>query len=174
MATEDTRWIEKTPEAMKRICRGAFLTVRHAERLNTMTIGWAQFGVLWSIPVLTVAVRDTRHTFGLIESAPDFAVSIPWGDELNDALTFCGTRSGRDVNKFEACGLAALPARRVESPIIGCEGLHYECRVVCRTRMDDRRFDAGLMAETYPNRDFHTLYFGRIEAFYETTDAGGS
>ena len=42
MAARDTRWIEKSPEAMKRICRGAFLTVRNAERLNTMTIGWAK------------------------------------------------------------------------------------------------------------------------------------
>ncbi len=168
--TQDSRWFDRFAETIELIRRGAFLTVRHGDQLNAMTIGWAQIGVLWSVPVLTVAVRDSRHTFGLIESAPDFTVSIPWGDEWNDELTYCGTYSGRDVNKFEACGLETLPSRTMESPIVACAGLHFECRVVCRTRMDDRRFDPELMTEIYPNRDFHTLYFGRIEACYETVD----
>jgi len=37
--------------------------------MNVMIIGWATFVVVWSKPVMMVALRSSRHTFGIIESA---------------------------------------------------------------------------------------------------------
>jgi aminoglycoside phosphotransferase (APT) family kinase protein len=64
-------------KAMNQIKQGAFLTVRAGEALNTMTIGWATIGYVWRKPVFMVLVRDSRHTFGIIEKAADFTVSVP-------------------------------------------------------------------------------------------------
>ena len=50
-----------TGDALQKIKKGAFLTVRDKGRLNTMTIGWALFGHIWRRPVLMVAVRASRH-----------------------------------------------------------------------------------------------------------------
>ena len=44
-------------EACAQLPKGAFLMVEG----NPMTIGWAQFGVVWSKPVCTVFVRHSRH-----------------------------------------------------------------------------------------------------------------
>ena len=145
--------------------RGAFLTVKAGESMNTMTIGWGQAGVIWQRPVFMVAVRDSRHTFALMEQAPDFTVSVP-AEDMKEALALCGTRSGRDLDKFAACGLAVKPGQRTASPVLDIAGLHLECRVLYKTPMDPSLMDRGLDA-LYPERDYHTLYFGEILACYE-------
>jgi flavin reductase (DIM6/NTAB) family NADH-FMN oxidoreductase RutF len=64
-------------------------STRSKEALNTMTIGWATFGVVWSKPIMMVAVRSTRHTFGIIEAAKDFTVTVPAGD-MHKETGYCG------------------------------------------------------------------------------------
>jgi len=95
---EKVDYMAVAEKAMNQIEQGAFLTVRAGEALNTMTIGWATIGYVWRKPVFTVLVRDSRHTFGIIEKAVDFTVSVPTTD-MQDAIMFCGTKSGRDYDK---------------------------------------------------------------------------
>ncbi len=144
---------------------GGFLTVQTQNQLNTMTISWWNVGFMWQRPVLTVAVRPTRHTFGLIQKAQDFTVSIPVPD-LPQALSLCGATSGRDQNKFEAAHLATSPAQQTISPIIQVPGVHFECRIVLRTAMDHHQM-AQELEPFYPQKDYHTLFFGEILACYE-------
>jgi hypothetical protein len=40
------------PKAMEQIKKGAFLTVKSGEALNTMTIGWATIGHVWRKPII--------------------------------------------------------------------------------------------------------------------------
>ncbi len=162
----DVDFMSKAAELMARIGNGAFLTVRDGERLNTMTIGWGQVGIIWGLPIFSVMVRDSRHTYTLIEKAPDFTVTMPWED-MAKQLGFCGSQSGRDVDKFAACGLETAESRKVSSPTIRCRGLHYECRTVLRGPMNPALADADL-DKFYPKKDYHTFYFGEILACYET------
>ncbi len=102
-------------KAMAEIKKGVFLTVKAGEALNTMTIGWATIGYVWRKPIFMVAVRDSRHTFGIIEKAADFTVSVPMTD-MKDAVMFCGTKSGRDYDKFKECSLELAASQKVISP----------------------------------------------------------
>ncbi|MBN1105497.1 MAG: flavin reductase family protein [Deltaproteobacteria bacterium] len=151
---------------MAQISKGAFLTVKAGGHLNTMTIGWGLIGYVWQGPIFMVAVRNSRHTFGIIESATDFTLTFPSGD-MQDALMFCGTKSGRDVDKYEACHLKLAAARQVHSPVIETPGLFFECRIVFKSAMDPKYLDKGYQG-LYPAKDYHTLYFGEIVECYET------
>lgn len=154
-------------DSLKKLSQGVFLTVKSGNALNTMTIGWATFGVVWNKPILMVAVRSSRHTFGIIEKAEDFTVTIPSGD-LRREIAFCGTKSGRDVDKFEACSLKTAPARRIASPVIQTPGRHYECRILYKSAMDPSFLAEECDSAFYPRKDYHTLYFGEILDCYET------
>ncbi len=55
-----------------RIKKGAFLTVKAGDAMNTMTIGWGLIGFIWQRSVFMVAVRDSRHTFSIMEKAVGF------------------------------------------------------------------------------------------------------
>jgi flavin reductase (DIM6/NTAB) family NADH-FMN oxidoreductase RutF len=150
---------------MKQIKEGAFLTVKAGEALNTMTIGWATIGFAWRKPIMMVMVRNSRHTFSLIEKAVDFTVSVPTGD-MKKEIAYCGTKSGRDVDKFKECMLETESSRQVVSPIIKIPGIHFECHIVYKNAIDPTRLIRDY-DQIYPEKDYHTLYFGEIQACYE-------
>ena len=154
-------------DAIKKIKKGAFLTVKSADAFSTMTIGWATFGFIWQKPIMMVAVRPTRHTFGIIEKSSDFTVTIPSGD-MSKAIAFCGSKSGRDVDKFKMCSLETADGQNVASPIIKVPGIHFECKIVYKSAMNPTHLDKNLDKAIYPQKDYHTLYFGEIQACYET------
>jgi flavin reductase (DIM6/NTAB) family NADH-FMN oxidoreductase RutF len=163
---QKVHYLSIAEEALTHIMNGAFLTVKAEDKLNVMTIGWAGIGYVWQRPVLMVAVRKTRHTFKLIEQAPDFAVSVPLTDDKQKELDYCGTKSGRNVNKFKECGLEVIASKQIASPIVRMPGLHFECRIVCKTPMDPARIGKDL-EKLYPQKDYHTLYFGEIKECYQ-------
>ena len=160
-------YMQVAEDSVRRIKEGAFLTVKSGNSLNTMTICWATFGVVWRKPIMMVAVRSSRHTFGIIEAATDFTVTVPMGD-MKKELAICGSKSGRDMDKFRMCDMATIDSRRIASPIIKTLGRHYECKIIYRSAMDPAHLDKESDAPLYPKKDYHTIYFGEILACYET------
>ncbi len=164
---KDLDYMTIAEDAIKRIKKGAFLTVKAGNKLNTMTIGWATFGFIWQKPIMMVAVRSSRHTFGIIEAAGDFTVTVPAGD-MGKAIALCGSKSGSAMDKFKAAGLETSKGMKVVSPIIKTPGYHYECKIVYKSAMNAAYLDKNYAASLYPQKDYHTLYFGEIVACYET------
>ena len=163
---KELNYMDVAREVMEKIRKGAFLTVQSDAGVNTMTIGWATIGFVWQRPIVMVAVRPTRHTFGIIEKAADFTLSVPFGN-MHKETTFCGTKSGRDVDKFKACNLKTKTGQQTISPIIDVAGIHLECRIVFKAAMRPDCLDAACERALYPRKDYHTLYFGEILACYE-------
>jgi flavin reductase (DIM6/NTAB) family NADH-FMN oxidoreductase RutF len=163
----DVDCMSAAEDSINKIKKGAFLTVKSGNGLNTMIIGWATFGIVWRKPIMMVAVRLSRHTFGIIEAAKDFTVTVPAG-EMDKEIAFCGSKSGREVDKFKECNLETTGSRQVASPILKTPGRHYECKIIYKSAMDPAHFDEGYDSSIYPLKDYHTLYFGKILACYET------
>lgn len=148
---------------------GAFLMALDADgRPNAMTIGWIQIGTIWARPVCLVLVRPSRYTHGCIEHSGAFTVNVPLGT-MKDELAFCGSRSGRDVNKLAKLRLRTEPARKVPVPLLAGCSVGYECRVVARTTLvPDGILDEQIRAKYYPRGDLHTLFFGEIVSVGKT------
>ncbi|MDG5815983.1 flavin reductase family protein [Chitinispirillales bacterium ANBcel5] len=147
-------------EAMSQIRKGAFLTVQAGDDLNVMTIGWASLGHIWGRPIMTILVRKSRHTFKIIEKTDEFTVSVPSVD-MSEQLAFCGSESGRDHDKFKKCSMEIFPGKKVRTPVINVPGTHFECKIVYKSPMDP-----GNLVESYkhlyPQKDYHTIYYGEI------------
>jgi flavin reductase (DIM6/NTAB) family NADH-FMN oxidoreductase RutF len=143
---------------------GAFLVVENGKgRVNVMTIGWAQVGIIWGMPVLTVMVRPSRHTHAMLGKASHFSVCVPRRGELKKELAFCGTKSGRDYDKIRACALQ-LKEGSVKGLkyIDGCE-LVYQCEVYGKHDLQREALATGALSKYYPGVETpHTLYFGKI------------
>ena len=162
-------WYEETERLQAALARGgAFLTVNAPDgRANPMTIGWAQIGIVWSRPVLTVLVRKSRYTYDCIRGAGAFTVSVPCAGELSEELLLCGTKSGRDIDKVVEAGLSLTPGQKVDTPVIeGCFQ-HYECKILARSQQTRPDFCAeDVLTSFYPEGDHHVLVFGEIFAAY--------
>jgi len=155
-------------DAMKQIRNGAFLTVQSNDKINVMTIGWASIGFLWGRPVLSVMVRKSRFTYHIIDKTTEFTVSVPQKD-MSAALNFCGSNSGKDVNKFESCNLEIYPGEKVKTPIIKTPGIHFECSIVYKSALDPKEL-VDSYKHLYPDKDYHTIYYGEIKYCYSTMD----
>jgi flavin reductase (DIM6/NTAB) family NADH-FMN oxidoreductase RutF len=134
-------------------------------KVNTMTIGWATFGVIWRKRIATVLVRPSRYTYEFVESVSDFTVNA-MPDEYAAALSFCGTKSGRDHNKFRETGLTLAPAREVATPVIAEARIVIECRTLYRHDLREADLPEEVRSACYPNGDYHRLYYGDIVACY--------
>ena len=155
-------------EVIQQLRQGGLFLNTKGEKNNTMTIGWGGINIYWSKPIFVVPVRKSRYTHGLIEKAREFTVSVPLKEDMVKALEFCGTRSGRDFDKFKECNLTPVPGQKVNAPIIKECSLHYECKVVYKQDMVPDNLDAEIAKQYYSPPDYHTLYFGDIVACYLT------
>lgn len=148
---------------------GAFLTVKVDDRVNTMTIGWANIGYIWTKPIVMVAVRKSRYTYNLIEKTNDFTVSVPFVGKMVEELKFCGSKSGRNYDKFSELDMQTINGQKVNSPLIkGCD-LHYECQIVYKQDMEGDKLIDSYKKNHYKNEDYHTLYFGEILNCFKTS-----
>jgi len=134
---------------------------------NCMTVGWGAFGVMWARPMAMIVVRPTRHTHGFTERYGSFTLTAFPGN-LRPALSYCGSHSGRDGEKAKACGITPVPARAVEAPGFAEAELVVECRKTWVERMKPGQFLADWIAASYPEKDYHTMYFGEIVAISGT------
>jgi flavin reductase (DIM6/NTAB) family NADH-FMN oxidoreductase RutF len=94
---------------------------------NLITIAWAG-SVCSDPPMLSISVRPERHSHAIIQATHEFVVNIPSPRQAK-VLDWCGTVSGRDVDKFAETGLTPAKALKVRCPIITECLLNIECRV---------------------------------------------
>ena len=97
------------------------------ERANIITLAWV--GTLCSEPPLVgIGVRPSRYSHGLIEEIGEFVVNLPTAEQAR-WVDYCGVVSGRDEDKWAACGFTRAPASQVQVPLIAECPVNIECRL---------------------------------------------
>ena len=139
------------------------LLVAGRERPNPMTVSWGGLGTLWNRPVVTVYVRPSRFTYSLLEAWPEFTLNV-LAERHRRALDLCGTRSGRDTDKWRETGLGQRPGETVAVPRVAEAELALECRVLATADLDPGRFLDPTIAKLYPRDDYHRAFLGEVLA----------
>ena len=114
---------------------------------------------------MTVLVRKSRYTHCLIDKADNFTVSLAF-DGYDEVFDFCGTKSGRDYDKFKECSITTSPGEKVTSPVIKEFDLHFECKIVFKQDMNPNDLTDEYKNACYPSGDYHTIYYGQIMGCY--------
>ena len=77
------------------------------------------------------------------------------------------SRHNLSPDKFKEWNLQTSKGQKVVTPIIKMPGLHYECKIVFKSAMDPAYLNKDYDKALYPEKDYHTLYFGEIVDCYE-------
>ena len=98
------------------------------EKPNLITIGWT--GTICTQPsMVSISVRPERYSHHLIQESGQFAINLPT-EALVRSVDWCGVKSGRDVDKFAACGLHSAPGSVLtDCPILEESPVNLECKV---------------------------------------------
>ena len=98
------------------------------DKPNLITIGWT--GTICTQPsMVSISVRPERYSHHLIQESGQFAINLPT-EALVRSVDWCGVKSGRDVDKFAACGLHSAPGSVLtDCPILEESPVNLECKV---------------------------------------------
>jgi flavin reductase (DIM6/NTAB) family NADH-FMN oxidoreductase RutF len=161
MEIEDVGIFDHFDETIARLNEPGALLVAGTRKPNVMTIGWGTLGIIWGRPIFVVYVRPSRFTHHLIEEIGEFTVNIPT-PEMAAEVSICGTKSGREMDKFVECGFTLVPGEKVDVPHIAECPLYYECRVVHKTEVQAETLTRKIRSVYYSSGDLHDIYFGEI------------
>ena len=104
------------------------VTCGDMECSNIITVAWTGL-INTHPPRLSIAIRPTRHSYGMIKERGEFAVNLTPACLIKEC-DYCGIYTGAKVDKFEKTGLHKAPASVVACPIIEECPLALECRVI--------------------------------------------
>ncbi|MBP5362818.1 MAG: flavin reductase family protein [Ruminococcus sp.] len=105
----------------------ALVTCGTLDTPNVLTIGWT--GIVCTRPPMTyISVRPERYSHDIIKNSGEFVINLTTSAMVR-TTDFCGVKSGRDINKFEACNLHIVPAQKVSAPVIEECPVSLECKV---------------------------------------------
>ena len=100
---------------------------RPGEKANIITVAWA--GTVCTSPAMvSISLKPERYSYQIIRDTGEFVINLTT-ERLARAADFCGVRSGRDLDKFQAAGLTPEPAEHVGAPLIKESPVNLECRV---------------------------------------------
>lgn len=164
----------------KALPQGILLTTKHEDKVNTMTIGWGMVGIEWGKPIFIAYVRESRFTKQLLDQSGEFTINVPFGVYDKKVLGYCGTKSGRKVDKIKECGLTLAEPAVIGTPGIKEFPLTLECKVIYKQDQDPDAIPEVIKQRYYPpdvdstasgsNRDYHTAYYGEIVSAYILED----
>lgn len=140
------------------------ITAGTKESYNTMTASWGAMGELWNKDVCFCFIRPQRYTYEFTEKNDLFTLSF-FGEEYRKALSFCGTKSGRDYDKAKETGLTP---KEVDGSVSFEESeIIIVLRKVAVQDIDPEGFiDETIDEKCYPQKDYHRMYIGEVVSCY--------
>lgn len=116
-------------------------TVDAVGKVNIMTVAW-HTPISHNPALYGISISPDRHSHDMIIESKEFVINFPSYDMAEKAL-FCGTISGKDVDKFEQTGLTPIPASKVRPPLIEECYCHLECELFDKRVYGDHTFFVG-------------------------------
>ena len=97
-------------------------------KTNIMTMGWHMV-MEFQPSLIGCYIWTENHSFDLVRKSKECVINIPTV-ELAPTVVDIGNTSGRDIDKFSKFGLTAVPAAKVDAPLIEECFASFECKLV--------------------------------------------
>jgi flavin reductase (DIM6/NTAB) family NADH-FMN oxidoreductase RutF len=117
------------------------------QNADTLAVAWLNI-VSSTPPTIAMGLRRNRYTLELIRATGEFTVNVP-DTALAAEVDYCGTTSGRKVDKFADTGLRLSPSMVVAAPIIEQCPFNLECRVTAEVAVGEYVVVLGEVVETH-------------------------
>ncbi|MHB0878874.1 MAG: flavin reductase family protein [Anaerolineae bacterium] len=95
--------------------------------VDVMPAGWVM-RASGAPPMFAVAVNRANYTNDLIRGSGEFVLAFPSAG-MGSTVQFCGSRSGRSVDKVREGGLGTTPALHLATPLLADAYLNFECKL---------------------------------------------
>lgn len=121
------------------------------EKPNVLVITYVT-GVNEEPPMFGIAVRPDKFSNSLIKESGEFVINVPTL-ELMQKIDYCGTHSGRKVNKFKKLGLTSVKAKNLTTPLIAECPINIECKLRQTVKLPSHNLFIGEVVALSVNED---------------------
>ena len=127
---------------------------------NTMTAAWGGLGVLFGLDVSYIFLRPERYTKQFVDENAGYSLCF-FDETYRKALSYCGSVSGRDVDKDRECGLTVrfdggIPYYEEASLVLICRKVYHA--PLLSEGFVDKKIDETM----YRDGGYHEFYVGEI------------
>lgn len=116
-------------------------------RANIITLGWSMPTSI-EPPMVAISIGHTRHSHGLITKTKEFVLAFPT-ENVEKEVLYCGTYSGRDVDKFKQTGFTSVSSQIVKPPLIKECLVNFECKIIGEMNTGDHTIFVGEILKSY-------------------------
>ncbi len=136
------------------------ITASNKDKFNMMTASWGGLGFLYEKPVTFCFINPTRYTYQLMEKNDTYTLTF-YSEAYRDALKYCGSNSGKDVDKVKGSGLTPITTP-AGSKAFSQAWLIIECRkLVSQSLTPESIADKSLKGE-WAGKQMHKMFIGEI------------
>jgi flavin reductase (DIM6/NTAB) family NADH-FMN oxidoreductase RutF len=119
------------------------------DKPNIIVLGWSMI-TSFSPPMMAISIGHTRYSHEIINQTKEFVLAYPC-DDMGKEVLYCGTHSGRDVDKFKKAGFGQVASKQVKPPLIENASANFECKVVSQMDTGDHTIFIGEVVAAYIN-----------------------
>ena len=117
------------------------------DKPNIIPLGWSTI-TSFGPPMMAISIGHTRYSHEIISKTKEFVLAYP-SEDMGKEVLYCGTNSGRDVDKFKSTGLKSMPAKIIKPPLIADAVANFECKVVSKIDTGDHTIFVGEVVTAY-------------------------
>lgn len=132
----------KVSTATKHPARVALAIVKDInDKYNMITLEWFMKTSI-KPPMFAISIGHTRYSHECLQNFRYFNLCLP-SKEMTDVSKICGSRSGRDIDKFEVTGVEWFAGRLAKLPILKKAKANFECKVITQVKSGDHTIFVG-------------------------------
>lgn len=94
------------------------------------------------------AISPRRRTYENLREVDEFVLAIP-SKEMISKVWICGTKSGREVDKFKLAGLETTKSKSIRPPLVKNIPVQLECKVELMREFGDHWLVVGRALEEH-------------------------
>ena len=114
----------------------AAVVTKMGDKINLAPIVWQVVSSKYERPwVACVGLSHKSCSLAAIKRTKEFVLAFPSRQQIEDVL-YCGTVSGKTVNKAAATNLKFAPSREVHTPCLKSAVLNLECRAMKSVKLE--------------------------------------
>jgi flavin reductase (DIM6/NTAB) family NADH-FMN oxidoreductase RutF len=118
---------------------------------NPITIAWHS-PISKNPPLYSISVAPSRYSHNLIEKSKEFVINfIPFS--LVEKVHFCGSYSGRKIDKINQSGLTLDDSEKVKTKYIKECFAHFECKLHNMIVLGDHTLFVGEIVNILADED---------------------
>jgi len=134
------------------------VTMNVDAKMNGIAVAWIT-RVSGDPPMVTISIGKTRYSHELLKKAERFGICI-MKKSAKDVVEFFGTKSGREVNKFDVYDYSLSKNRM---PVLADSVAFIECTIISTADAGDHTLFIGEVVDQKLYEDEKPMLYGEHE-----------